>query len=92
MIPITSAKAPLPLTLNKGFIKELNRFPIWFTMFVCIRSSVATKNGNSEGITLVANNVRPFFTAGRFDFENISNPAVNARNNNGIIFLFNFII
>jgi hypothetical protein len=60
-------------------------------MFVCISNSVATKNGNNEGITLVANSCKPFFTAGKFAFENTSKPTVNARNNNGIMFLFNFI-
>ena len=38
-------------------------------MFVFINSSVATKNGNKEGTTELAQRDKPFLTAGRFVFE-----------------------
>ena len=58
------------LTLNRGFIIGVKNFPIWFNKLVCINISVAIKNGNKEGITLFTESWRPFFTAGKLEFEN----------------------
>lgn len=57
-------------------------------MFVCISISVAIKKGRSEGTTLFANRFKPFFTAGRFDLENINKQKVKHKNIKGIKFLF----
>ena len=38
-------------------------------MFVCSKSSVATKNGNKDGTTEVAHKIRPFFTAVKLFLE-----------------------
>ena len=59
-------------------------------MFVCINSSVATKNGKREGTTEFAHNAKPDFTAGRLLFENINKQKVKAKNVRGKKFLFNF--
>ena len=39
-------------------------------MLVCIKSSVATKKGKSEGTTEFAHKANPLFTAGKFELEN----------------------
>lgn len=90
IIPIIKAKAPSPRTLNNGFIYLFRILPKMFTIFVCIKSSVETKNGNREGTTEVAHKVSPDFTAGRLDLENISKHMVKHKKNSGNIFLFIF--
>ena len=58
-------------------------------IFVCINNSVATKNGNSEGTTDVAQRDIPDFTAFKLELENINIQIVNSKNMSDIIFLFN---
>ena len=91
IIPIINAKAPSPRILNNGFIYLFNILPKMFTMFVCIKSSVETKKGKSEGTTEVAHKVSPDFTAGRFDLEKISKHSVKPKKISGRMFLFNLI-
>ena len=49
-------------------------------MFVCIKSSVATKKGNKEGTTEVAHSEIPFLTADKLELENIRIHNVNTKN------------
>lgn len=44
-------------------------FPKINTMFVCIKSSVETKKGKSEGTTEVAQRVRPGFYSWKVTFR-----------------------
>lgn len=90
IIPIIKAKAPSPRILNKGFIYLFKRCPKMLTIFVCIKSSVDTKNGKSEGTTEVAHKVSPDFTAGRLDLEKISKHIVNPKKISGNTFLLTF--
>ena len=48
-------------------------------MFVCIKSSVATKKGNKEGTTEVAQRLIPDLTADKLEFENIKIEIVNSK-------------
>ena len=57
---------------------------------MCIRSSVATKKGNKEGTTEVAQRLIPDLTADKLEFENIKIEMVNSKNKRDIEFLFNF--
>ena len=59
-------------------------------MLVCIKSSVATKKGNKEGTTEVAQRLIPDLTAVKLEFENIKIERVNVKNRRDIKFLFNF--
>ncbi|MCI8760006.1 MAG: hypothetical protein HFJ34_02625 [Clostridia bacterium] len=54
-------------------------------------NSVATKNGNKEGITELAQSDNPDFTAGRLLFEKINKQKVKPKNKREKKFLFNFI-
>ena len=59
-------------------------------MFVCSKSSVATKNGNKDGTTEVAHKIRPFFTAVKLFLENNKSETAKIRKTNAKKFLFNF--
>ena len=59
-------------------------------MLVCIRSSVATKNGNKDGTTEFAQSNNPDFTAGRLLFEKINKHKVKTINIIGKKFFRNF--
>ena len=61
-------------------------------MLVCIKSSVATKKGNKEGTTEVAQRLIPDLTADKLELENIKIEMVNSKNKRDIKFLFNFNI
>ena len=65
--------------------------PNKFTMFVCSKSSVATKNGNKDGTTEVAHKIRPFFTAVKLFLENNKSETAKIRKTNAKKFLFNLI-
>lgn len=92
IIPIIKAKAPSPRTLNKGFIYLFKIFPKIFIIFVCIKSSVDTKNGKSDGTTDVAQRFIPDFIAKRFELENIIKDIVKNKKNIVNIFLLNLIM
>lgn len=64
-----------------------NILPIKPTTFVCESKLVTTKNGKRDGTTHVAHKTRPFFTAIRFEFENMTKPIVNSKRIIGKIFL-----
>lgn len=57
---------------------------------VCIKSSVATKKGNKEGTTEVAQRLIPDLTADKLELENIKIESVNSKNRRDIKFRFNF--
>ena len=59
-------------------------------IFVCINNSVATKKGNRDGTTEVAQSDIPDFTAFKLELENIKIQIVNSKNMSDNIFLFNF--
>ena len=61
-------------------------------ILVCIKSSVATKNGNKEGMTELAHKDKPDLTACKLDLENISKQMVNNKNKIGKKFFLNFEI
>ena len=90
--PITNPKAPSPLILNKGFIILFKNLPKILTKLVFIKSSVATKNGRSEGTTELAHKDNPFFMAGRLLVENNSKLAPKIKKIRANIFLFIFKI
>lgn len=52
--PIERAKAPVPETLNKGFIIGVKSVLMILTNLVFFNKSIHMKNGNKEGITLFA--------------------------------------
>ena len=56
---------------------------------MCIKSSVATKNGNRDGTTEVAQRLIPDLTATKFEFEKIKMEIVNSKNSMDIRFRFN---
>lgn len=91
IIPIIRAKEPSPLILNNGFIKGLKNKPSILIIFVCINSSVDTKNGKSEGTTDVAQSERPDFTAIRLSFENNKRHMINIKNKKAKKHFLNFI-
>lgn len=78
IIPIMKAKAHFPFTLNIGFIIFLNNNSKYEIIGVCINKFVATKNGNSEGITFTAHKCKLFLTAKILELENISKDNVNS--------------
>ena len=88
--PIIKQKEPLPEILKIGFINLFNLFSRNGIRDVCIRSSVATKNGNSEGTTEVAHRVNPFFIAGRLLPENSNRHIANNKKMIAKKFLFIF--
>ena len=59
---------------------------------VCDNSSVAIKNGSSDGKTELANKSNPVFEACKLFLEKITRPIVNRQNIAGIIFLFMDIV
>ena len=65
--------------------------PNKFTMFVCSKSSVATKNGNKDGTTEVAHKIRLYFTAVKLFLENNKSENAKIRKTNAKKFLFNLI-
>ena len=78
--PIIKPKAPQPDILNKGLIILFKILPKKGIKVVCKSNSVATKNGNREGTTDVAHNVKPFFIAGKLFLEKSNKHIVNKRN------------
>ena len=60
--------------------------------FVFIRSSVATKKGNSVGTTDIAHSFKPVFAAKIFEEENNIKQNVNSNKTNCNKKFFNFII
>ena len=91
-MPIIMAKDPSPRTLNNGFMKMLKILPRKYGKFVFIRSSVATKKGNSVGTTDIAHSFKPVFAAKIFEEENNIKQNVNSNNTNCNKKFFNFII
>ena len=75
--------------LNKGFIILFKNLPKILTKLVFIKSSVATKNGKSDGTTEFAHKDNPFFMAGRLLVENNIKHILNAKKINAKKFLFN---
>ena len=61
--PITKGNEATPGKLKIGFIYLSNFMLKKYIRFVCFKSSTATKNGKSEGTTLLAHKVMPFFAA-----------------------------
>ena len=86
--PITKAKAASPGTLNKGRIILFKCFPKKETILVLLKSSVATKNGKSDGITAEAHNINPSFAAVKLVLENKTKQIVNNKKVNGKISFF----
>lgn len=64
--------------------------PNLLIMFVCIRSSVATKKGNKEGTTELAHKERPDFIAGKLLLEKIKRQKVNSKKIIGSKFRLSF--
>ena len=77
---MNKAKLPSPDTLNKGFIIGLNILPKIEGIFVWERSSVAIKNGKSEGTIEFAHNFKPDFAALILLDEKANKQIVNIRN------------
>ncbi len=73
--------------MKTGFINLSNTLPIKLTTFVCESKLVITKKGKRDGTTHVAHRTSPFFTAMRFEFENITRPMVNSTRTMGKMFL-----
>ena len=70
----------------------LKNLPKIFTIFVFISNSVATKKGNKEGTTELAQSNNPFLTAGRFVFENNNKQKQNIKKHSAKKFLLIFMI
>lgn len=64
--------------------------PNLLIMFVCIRSSVATKKGNKEGTTELDHKERPDFIAGKLLLEKIKRQKVNSKKIIGSKFRLSF--
>ena len=87
-MPRIKAYAALPGTLNIGLINLEN---IWLNLsatFVYESNSVAMKNGNNAGTTLVAHNFNPFLAAVKLELEKITKKIVKHTNIIGNRFLF----
>jgi len=58
-MPIAKAKEPHPGTLNRGRIIGSSNIPVARTNPVLLKSSEATKKGNSDGNTISSHNFMP---------------------------------